>query len=140
MRCSEPPTVSCRPDRVKQASYPFLLPHPSLAETTNYYNENPIYYNKKTYRTARTKSHITVQTKIKKLHRTVQFDLSSLTIDADSPSHIQIKQKSNNAVLTGLYTENLKLYNQYLNRFEVNYSQWTEFMSTTPNELMGSTC
>ena len=82
----------------------------------------------------------TVQTKTKKLHRTVQSDLSSFTIDADSPSHIQIKQKSNTAVLTGPYTENLKLYNQYLNRYEVNYSQWTDFMSTTPNELMGSTC
>ena len=45
-----------------------------------------------------------------------------------APSHIQIKQKSNTAVLTGPYTENLKLYNQYLNRFEVNYCQWTDFM------------
>jgi hypothetical protein len=59
----------------------------------------------------------TVQTKTKKLHRTVQSDLSSFTIDADSPSHIQLKQKSNTAVLTGPYTENLKLYNQYLNRY-----------------------
>jgi len=36
MRCSEPPTVSCRPVRVNQTPYPFLLTDTSLDETTNY--------------------------------------------------------------------------------------------------------
>lgn len=35
MRCSEPPTVSCRPVRVNQTPYPFLLTDTSLDETTN---------------------------------------------------------------------------------------------------------
>jgi hypothetical protein len=43
MRCSEPLTVSCHPVWVNQTPYPFLLPHPSLAETTNYYNETTIH-------------------------------------------------------------------------------------------------
>jgi hypothetical protein len=43
MRCSEPPTVSCRPVRVNQTPYPFLLTDTSLAETINYYNETTIH-------------------------------------------------------------------------------------------------